>query len=274
VELLSACSDYIFKRIFADERNIGCLKSFLRAVLGFRESDFQGIQIIDPFLQKESAEDKLAVLDVKVKTGDGRVVDIEVQLWNVPDMRSRITYYLSNMITEQLGAGGQYGDLRRAISIVVVDFPLVHESESHHTVFQMRERAEGFPFNDLMEINVLDLTKIPANQNNDLINWMKFLKAEREEEFEMLAQTNPAINQAYAVLRELSEDEATRLRYEARLKAQRDEWSRMAGARLEGRESRQAELVRGMANEGIARSLIAKIADLTEAEVGTLLRGA
>jgi len=90
----------------------------------------------------------------------------------------------------------------------------------------------------------------------------------------MLARTNPAINQAYAVLRELSEDEATRLRYEARLKAQRDEWSRMAGARLEGRESRQAELVRGMANEGIARSLIAKIADLTEAEVGTLLRGA
>jgi len=274
MELLSACSDYIFKRIFADERNVGCLKSFLRAVLGFRESDFQGIQIIDPFLQKESAEDKLAVLDVKVKTGDGRVVDIEVQLWNVPDMRSRITYYLSNMITEQLGAGGQYGDLRRAISIVVVDFPLVHESESHHTVFQMRERAEGFPFNDLMEINVLDLTKIPANQNNDLINWMKFLKAEREEEFEMLARTNPAINQAYAVLRELSEDEATRLRYEARLKAQRDEWSRMAGARLEGRAEGRAELVRNMANEGIPYPLIAKIAGLTEAEVGTLLRGA
>ena len=280
MELLSACSDYIFKKIFADERNIDCLKSFLQAVLGFREADFRGLQIIDPFLQKESAEDKLAVLDVKLKTAGGGVIDIEVQLWNVPDMRSRITYYLSNMITEQLGAGGQYGDIRRAISIVVVDFPLIHESESHQTVFQMRERAEGFPFNDLMEIDVLDLTKIPKNESSDLVNWMKFLKAKREEEFEMLAQTNPAINQAYAVLRELSEDEATRLRYEARLKAQRDEWSRVAGARLEGQEEGHAKghadamatVIRKMANKGVAPEMIANYLDLSVPEVSATLR--
>jgi predicted transposase/invertase (TIGR01784 family) len=151
----------------------------------------------------------------------------------MPDMRSRITYYLSNMVTEQLSAGSPYRDLCRAVSIVIVDYPLLKETQNHHAVFQMIEQKEHFPFNNLMEINVLDLTKIPQNQSGDLINWMKFLKAEREKEFEVLAKTNTAIGQAYTVLRELSDDEVTRLCNESYLKAKRDEWSRVAGAREE-----------------------------------------
>ncbi|MDR1563601.1 MAG: hypothetical protein LBS74_01410, partial [Oscillospiraceae bacterium] len=42
-------------------------------------------------------------------------------------------------------------------------------------------------------------------------------------------------------LRELSDDEVTRLRNESYLKAKRDEWSRVAGAREEGLEEGRAE---------------------------------
>jgi len=38
VELLSARSDYIFKLIFADERNSLCLKDFLHQRAGFDEN--------------------------------------------------------------------------------------------------------------------------------------------------------------------------------------------------------------------------------------------
>jgi predicted transposase/invertase (TIGR01784 family) len=280
MELLSARSDYIFKLIFADERNINCLKDFLQAVLRLGDDEFKDIHITDPFLQKESAEDKLGILDVKLETTSGHIIDIEVQLWSLPDMRGRVTYYLSKMVTEQLGAGSPYSDLRRAISIVIVDFPLITETDSHHTTFQMLERTEHFPFNDLTEINVLDLTKIPENQSDDLVNWMKFLKAEREEEFEMLARQNPQINQAYAFLRELSADEATRLRNESRLKAKRDEWSRLAGAKLEGieegrvegRAEERADIVHAMARKGKSASEIADLIDMPQMQVETFLR--
>jgi hypothetical protein len=57
----------------------------------------------------------------------------------------------------------------------------------------------------------------------------------------MLAAKNPMIEEAYCKLQVMSEDEANRMIYEARLKAQRDEYSRLQGARNEGREeSRQA----------------------------------
>jgi acetyl-CoA carboxylase carboxyltransferase component len=67
------------------------------------------------------------------------------------------------------------------------------------------------------------------------------LKAETEEEFRMLAKKNPMIEEAYSKLQVMSEDEANRMIYEARLKAQRDEYSRIQGALRQGREeSRQA----------------------------------
>jgi len=276
MELLSARSDYIFKLIFADERNINCLKDFLQAVLCLGNEEFRALKITDPYLQKESTDDKLGILDVKLETTGGHIIDIEVQLWSLPDMRSRVTYYLSKMVTEQLGAGSPYSDLRRAISIVIVDFPLITESDSHHTMYQMLERTEYFPFNDLTEINVLDLTKIPENQSDNLINWMKFLKAEREEEFEMLARQNPQINQAYAFLRDLSADEATRLRNESRLKAKRDEWSRLAGAKQEGLEEGEVigiqKVIKALVHKGKSTIEIADLFDMPQAQVETFLR--
>jgi flagellar biosynthesis/type III secretory pathway protein FliH len=100
----------------------------------------------------------------------------------------------------------------------------------------MVEKDEHFPFNDLTEINVLNLEKLPAEEDSKLVDWLRFLKAEGEEELEMAAERNPVIQEAYCKLQEMSEDEANRMLYEARLKAQRDEYSRIQGALRKGRE--------------------------------------
>jgi hypothetical protein len=50
-------------------------------------------------------------------------------------MRSRISYYLSNMVTEQIGMGGSYYDLKQAVSIVITDYDFIPESARCHTVF-------------------------------------------------------------------------------------------------------------------------------------------
>jgi predicted transposase/invertase (TIGR01784 family) len=151
-------------------------------------------------------------------------------------MRSRISYYLSNMITEQIGRGGHYSELKQVICIVITDYDFIPESERCHTVFGMLEKDEHFPFNDMLEIDVLNLEKLPEEGEGKLLDWLRFLKAGGEEEIKMVAEKNPIINEAYCKLQEMSEDEATRMIYEARLKAQRDEHSRIQGALRTGRE--------------------------------------
>jgi predicted transposase/invertase (TIGR01784 family) len=80
------------------------------------------------------------------------------------------------------------------------------------------------------------LAKLPKDESGKLIDWLKFLKAEVEEEFKMLAMKDPMINEAYCKLQAMSDDEAIRMLYQARLKAQRDEYARIQGARQEGRQ--------------------------------------
>jgi predicted transposase/invertase (TIGR01784 family) len=82
----------------------------------------------------------------------------------------------------------------------------------------------------------------------------------------MLSERNPLIEEAYCRLQVMSEDEANRMLYEARLKAQRDEYSRIQGALQKGwqeglQEGRQEGLQEGLqkgwreGREEIARTL-------------------
>jgi predicted transposase/invertase (TIGR01784 family) len=156
----------------------------------------------------------------------------------------------------------------------------------------MLEREEHFPFNGLMEIDVLNLARLPAEGEGKLMDWLRFLKAETEEEIKMIAAKDPIINEAYCKLQEMSEDEANRMIYDARLKAQRDDYSRMQGARREGlEEGRREGLVEGeakglregraeatrkiileMGKSGMGAKDIAAITHLSEQEVGGILK--
>jgi predicted transposase/invertase (TIGR01784 family) len=134
----------------------------------------------------------------------------------------------------------------------------------------MLELEEHFPFNDLMEIHVLNLERLPADGEGKLLDWLRFLKAETEEEFEMLATKNPMIAEAYCKLQVMSEDEANRMIYEARLKAQRDEYSRLQGALQKGRKERDREIARNLKQLGISIEQIAQATSLSPDEIAAL----
>jgi predicted transposase/invertase (TIGR01784 family) len=74
-----------------------------------------------------------------------------------------------------------------------------------------------------------------VDEDSKLVDWLKFLNAE-EEEFKMLPEKNPMIKEAHCKLQVMSEEDANRMLYEARLKAWRDEYARIQGARQEGRQ--------------------------------------
>jgi len=87
---------------------------------------------------------------------------------------------------------------------------------------------DGIEFTELVEINCLDLNKLPIEDDNtELWFWMKFIKTDDEGVLDLLAQRNPQMKKAVGVLKRLSADERTRMLYENREKARMDYESRV-----------------------------------------------
>lgn len=73
-----------------------------------------------------------------------------------------------------------------------------------------------------MEFHVLELPKLPKELKedaSDILLWAKFINSKTKEEFEMLAEKNNSIAQAYRQLQIISQDEQKQLEYDARQKA-------------------------------------------------------
>ena len=122
----------------------------------------------------------------------------------------------------------------------------------------IKKRGRHFP--DSIEINTLELPKIKEADGTPLGDWMRFFQARTEEDFMRVAETNPAIKEAYGVIKVLSGDERARAIAELREKARMDYESGLSDARQEGlREGKQA-VARNALRKGMP---YADIADLT-----------
>jgi predicted transposase/invertase (TIGR01784 family) len=238
-KILSPLMDVIFKLLMGTEGSKDLLTDFLLAVLNISPDELEGITIANPFLLQEYKGDKLGILDVKLKLKTGKVINIEVQVDPMPFMESRILFYVSKLITEQIGESEQYGKIKRVISIIITDHQLVKQSEKYHHQFGLYDIESGVLLTDGLEIHTLEVPKArklnESADKEDLLNWMKFFDVKTEEELKMLAQKSPTMQKASLRLMELSADEKARQLYEARLKEQRDIFTREYGARQDER---------------------------------------
>ena len=221
--LLPVKSDFVFKLIFGDQRNVDILAAFLKSVLDIPEDDYDRLTIVDPYIKKESDDDKYGILDVKVHSVSGSVIHVEIQLRVFAEMEARTIYSQSKLVTEQMSSGKKWAIIKRAITIVITEDIFVPEGDRYHHQFRYRT-VDGIEFSDLVEINTLDLNKLPPDDDStDLWNWMKFIKSEDDEEvLDMLAQRSPQMRKAVGVLKELSADEVTRMLFEKREMARMD----------------------------------------------------
>jgi len=234
-ELLNPLVDIIFKAIFGSPKNTDILSSFIKSVLNDSSDEYESIKISDTNLKVESKDDKLGILDVKVHTKSGQIIDVEVQILPVPEFKERLIFYTSKMITEQINKGEPYSQIKKVVSIAILDFKLIKENDVYHNAFTLYDKNTQTQFSEKLEIHTLELPKLPSSdENTNLMNWLKFLKSETKEDFELLAEKSPELQKAYEELAHLSQDENTRKIYEATLKARRDEISRIEGAKKEG----------------------------------------
>ena len=274
--------DFAFKEIMMNnEARLG----FLSAVLKLNPKEIKDTKILNTNLRKMHKDDKQGILDVRILMNNDVEIDIEIQLSELKVWADRSLFYLSKMYVEQIEEGQQYDVFKRCVSISILDFTLFHDTDEFYSCFHLREDTRHTLYTDKMEFHVLELSKLPKElkeDTSDILLWAKFISAEREEEFDMLATKNPYIKSAYEQLRVISQDKQKRLEYEAREKAIRDHNQMMYEAEQRGEErgmqrgmqigeyEKAISIARNLLAFGIAPDIIVKTTKLSLEQIEKL----
>ena len=213
--------DFCFKELM---RNENVRKSIIAAILNIHPGEVEEAKLIETILRKEYEDDKYGVLDVRVKLKGGAQIDFEMQVVYFEYWENRTLFYLSKMYTDQIKEGDNYDVLKKCIQVSIFDHIYFKDDDRCYRRITFRDDQLKKEYTDLMEIHILELPKIPKEQQNetDLVKWMRFLGGKKREDFKKMAEKNPEMKEAYDTLDRISADEEKRLEYEARQKMIRD----------------------------------------------------
>ncbi|WML46881.1 Rpn family recombination-promoting nuclease/putative transposase [Neobacillus sp. PS3-34] len=250
---LNPLNDFLFKKLFGEEKDKDLLIGFLNAILN---SDIVNLTIENENLHRTTEEDKLGILDIKAKTITGEKFNVEVQLVNQKNMIPRTLFYWSKLFVEDFESGSNYKQLQKTVAINILGFKLEElRYESFHSIFKLREVSSNQLLTDLIEIHFIDFPKFEEenyNLKNPLHRWLLFLKEDiPQDQLREVVNMDSILNKAEEKLMKLSADPETRREYELRAKALSDERSRMEDAKEEGMEKGIAQGI----EKGIAKGI-------------------
>ena len=213
-------------------------KGFIAALLGADPAAVRETVLLPTALRQEYPDEKLGILDVRTLMEDGAQINMEMQAYPFGEWDARSLFYLSKMYAEQIGRGDPYTKLKKCIHVSILDFIRFADDEKCHRTIRLCDEQTGKKYTDLLEMQILELKKLPKElrEDDDIIQWMRFLAGKSRKELEDMAGTSEYIEEAYRELERMSADERARLEYEARQKAIRDHDAIMSSAWETGME--------------------------------------
>ena len=113
--------DFAIKNLLRDKKNFDILEGFIEV---FLNKKCKIIDILESESNQETAEDKFNRVDIKARGTYGEIFIVEVQTTRYTYYLERILYGVSKAVVEQIGNGGQYGEIKQVYSISVVYYDL------------------------------------------------------------------------------------------------------------------------------------------------------
>ena len=285
--LLNPKIDFVFKKIFGSEENpkilIGFLNAVLKPIIPIVE-----VEIKNTDIEKVHVEDKFSRLDVKAKTSNQEIINIEIQLKNEYNMIQRSLYYWSKLYEEQLGDGDRYDKLCRTVCINILDFKYL-KNDRFHNGYRLKEIETNEELTDIEEIHFIEIPKLKKlNSEEEVVDmleaWVEFLRDPESEVVRKLEMSNSEIREAKDKLYKLSMDEKERELYFLREKSIKDEISALANAEekgiqigieqgiKQGIQREKIETVLRLHSLGLNIEQIAKGTCITETEVEKIIK--
>ena len=242
--ILSPKVDFVFKKIFGNEKHPNILISFLNAVI--KPTDLiKSVQIKNPDIEKEHIEDKYSRLDIKAVTNNGEHINIEIQVKNEYNMIKRSLYYWSKMYEGQLTKGQDYDTLSRTICINILDFKYL-KNDNFHNCYRLKEKNTNEELTDVMELHFIEIPKLRKLENSEDISdmleaWITFIESPTSELIDKLEMSSDEIKEAKEELLRLSGNNKERERYEKRFESLLEQNSLLANAERKGLEKGKKE---------------------------------
>ncbi len=275
--------DWAMKRLLRSKANFDILEGFLSELL---KDNITILDLLESESNKDTEQNKLNQVDLKVKNGRGEIIIIEVQYTREYDYLQRILLGVSKVITEHLDKSAQYNEVVKVISVNILYFDL---GQGDDYVYHGTTRFVGLHNDDELQLsrNQKEILKketvsdiypeyylLKINQFNDIAKdsldeWIYFLKNEEIKD-EFNAKGLKKAKEEFDVLK-LTQNE--RHAYESHVAKLRSQASLYYSSQFEGHAEGHAEGVKeGIKKEKIqtAKKLLLKgfdietIAELTE----------
>ena len=263
---LKPTNDYVFKKIFGSIGSEDITREFIKCATGM---NFECINLdTTPILEKDLIDKKTGILNVKVVADKLNNIDIEMQVVKSEHIAERILFYWSKMYNKTIRQGLGYERAQKAICILIADFKVSNltQIDKFYTRWKiMEENYTKQNFTDKLYIVIIELEKlkgindIKEIDNEELLNWCKFIK--NPEEMEGEEMKNEYIKKAKEKLDEINQSEEERRLAEIRERTIRDEMAIRDSGYIDGmKEGEKKGKIEGK-NEGIAEEKlqIAKI---------------
>lgn len=247
-QLVNLRIDFAFKQLFGTNGSEDILIAFLNAMLQESlESPIASLQLEDPHLHREHANDKLSILDISATLGTGTKVNVEIQLNNNHDMMKRSLYYWGKLYTSQLQKGMPYSALRKTITINLLNFIMFLDHKEFHTKGTLWNTQQQKLLSDDIEIHIVEIPKLTEQWHEEKVNpwkdpfvrWLLLLSANEDEHLTKLLEDiamnqDPILQKAINKWERMSQDSSFRQAYDAREKVLMDEAAKFAHAETEG----------------------------------------
>jgi len=240
-QLMDLRVDFAFKLLFT--KGDPCLLiSLLNAIFANKKISriVKSIIIKNPFLDKETNEDKLSVLDIRAELEDNTNVLIEMHLHGLSELKPKTIRSWARAFGEELEEGKNYSEQSPTIAIAFVDGAVKPHEESEnakanidkiHRLCMIMDKEDYTVFTDSMELHYINMKAFAkaVNEANcinindtDEIKFAKWLSVITQKEInnktiiEDAYKDEEEIFMAVTTLVKQGEDKHTRQKYARR----------------------------------------------------------
>ncbi len=241
-------------------------------------------------MKQLKATDKLGRLDIKATINNKKVVNIEIQVRDNKDMKQRTEFYGSKLVTEQIGKGENYQEIKPVILINILDYNMLKVPEYCTKTVTVAEKHREYEIIKDITYWFIELPKFRKSKPklaNELEAWLAIIDDKDRGLIKMAEEKHKIIKEAKeeveeilsdAVIRELNEFKQTAIweensaKYHAReqgLKEGRRE-GRKKG-RKEGEKQQQIKIAKKLLKKGIDIEEVQEITGLSSEKLQSLL---
>ena len=161
--------DWAAKRLLRNKANFGVLEGFLTVLLG---ENIRILEILESESNQLSPEDKFNRVDIKARNSKDEIIIVEIQNTREIYYLERILYGVAKTITEHIGLGRIYSDVKKvySISILYFDIGQVDIGQGNDYLYHGQNTFVGVHTGDFLQVTTKEkgviVRKLPRSFPN------------------------------------------------------------------------------------------------------------